>query len=116
VNAVNVMIRRYLIDQHGYASASAEETLITACNLLWETVWELPQIIASVLEPNEIMTIMKSENPRKWIKDKEKLFKERFCQLLTRYAGRNPLPTIIGNAFVKILEVALQKKVRITFD
>jgi hypothetical protein len=34
VNVVDVMIRRYLIDKHGYASASSEETLEIAYNLL----------------------------------------------------------------------------------
>lgn len=116
VNAVDVMIRRYLIDQHGYASASAEETLKVACNLLWETVWEIPQIAASILEPSEIMEVMKSDDSRNWLKQKEKILKLRFCQLLTRYAGRNPLPAVIGNAFVKMLESAQRIKVRITFD
>ncbi len=116
VNAVDVMIRRYLIDKHGYASASAEKTLTIACNLLWETVWELPQIVASVMDPSEIMAIMKADNPHKWLKDKERMFKLRFCQLLTRHAGRNPLPAVIGNAFIKMLEVAQKIKVRISFD
>ncbi|MFX0087729.1 MAG: hypothetical protein ACFFAU_18910 [Candidatus Hodarchaeota archaeon] len=116
VNAVDVMIRRYLIDQHGYASASADETLAIACNLLWETVWELPQIAASILEPHEVMEVMKSDNPRKWFKEREKMLKIRFCQLLTRFAGKKPLPALIGNAFVRILESVQQIKVRITFD
>jgi hypothetical protein len=116
VNAVDVMIRRYLIDKHGYASASSEETLEIAYNLLWETVWETPQIIASVLDPKEIMEIMKTDDPRKWLKLREKNIKARFRRLLSRYAGKNPLPAVIGNAFITILETAQKMKVRITFD
>jgi len=116
VNAVDVMIRRYLIDKHGYASASSEETLEIAYNLLWETVWEIPQIIASVLDPKEIMEIMKTDNPRKWLKLREKNIKARFRRLLSRYAGKNFLPAVIGNAFITILETAQNMKVRITFD
>jgi hypothetical protein len=116
VNAVDVMIRRYLIDKHGYASASSEETLEIAYNLLWETVWETPQIIASVLDPKEIMEIMKTDDPRKWLKLREKNIKARFRRLLSRYAGKNPLPAVIGNAFITILETAQRIKVRITFD
>ena len=116
VNAVDVMIRRYLIDKHGYASASGEETLQIACSLLWETVWELPQIIAAILEPKEIMKIMKMDNPREWLKYNEREFKERFCQVLAKHAGNNPLPAVIGNAFVKMLETAQKLRVRITFD
>ncbi len=116
VNAVDVMIRRYLIDQYGYASASADETLAIACNLLWETIWELPQIAASILEPHEVMEVMKSDNPHKWFKEREKMLKLRFCQLLTRFTGKNPIPAVIGNAFVKIIESVQRIKVRITFD
>lgn len=116
VNAIDVMIRRYLIDKHGYASASGEETLQIACNLLWETVWELPQVIAAVMEPTEIMEIMKIENPREWLKQHEREFKERFCQMMARFAGQNPLPAVIGNAFVNMLENAQRMRVRITFD
>lgn len=116
VNAVDVMIRRYLIDKHGYASASSEETLEIAYNLLWETVWETPQIMASVLDPKEIMEIMKTDNPCKWLKLREKNIKARFRRLLSRYAGKNPLPAVIGNAFITILETAQKMKVRITFD
>lgn len=116
VNAVDVMIRRYLIDKHGYASASGEETLDIANNLLWETVWELPQILAAVLNPDEIMEIMKTDNPQEWLKVREKGLKIRFNRLLSRYSGLNPLPAVIGNAFIKILETAMNMKVRITFD
>ncbi|MHA2306680.1 MAG: hypothetical protein ACXACU_14965 [Candidatus Hodarchaeales archaeon] len=58
---------------------------------------------------------MKSDNTHKWLKTKEKELKLRFCQLLTRYAGRNTLPTVIGNAFVKMLESAQRVKVKFTF-
>lgn len=116
VNAVDVMIRRYLIDKHGYASASGEETLQIACSLLWGTVWELPQTMAAILEPKEIMQIMKEENPRKWLKYNERQFKSRFCLVLRRYAGKNPLPAVIGNAFIKMLEAAQRLRVRITFE
>ncbi len=116
VNAVDVMIRRYLIDKHGYASASGEDTLEIACNLLWETVWEAPQILAAILEPKEIMEVMKADKPKKWFKTHEKEFKQRFCQQLTRYAGMNPQPAVVGNAFVKLLETSQKMKVRITFD
>lgn len=116
VNAVDVMIRRYLIDKHGYASASGEETLKIACNLLWEAVWEAPQITAAILEPKEIMDVMKADNPREWFKSNEGEFKQRFCQQLTRYAGMNPQPAVVGNAFVKLLENSQKMKVRITFD
>ncbi len=116
VNAVDVMIRRCLIDKHGYASASGEETLDIANNLLWETVWELPQILAAVLNPDEIMEIMKINKPREWLKTREKELKIRFSRLLSRYSGLNPLPAVIGNAFIKILETAMNMKVRITFD
>ncbi len=116
VNAVDVMIRRYLIDKHGYASASGEETLHIACSLLWESVWELPQIMATFLEPHEIMEIMKMDDPRQWVKKSERDFKARFCRSLTRLSGKNPLPAVIGNAFVKMLEKAQRMRVRITFD
>jgi hypothetical protein len=116
VNAVDVMIRRYLIDKHGYASASGDETLDIANNLLWETVWEIPQILAAVLNPDEIMEIMKTDSPREWLKSREEELKARFSRLLSRYAGLNPLPAVIGNAFIKMLETAQNMRVRITFD
>jgi hypothetical protein len=116
VNAVDVMIRRYLIDKHGYASASGDETLKIACSLLWGTIWELPQITAAILEPKEIMQIMKEDDPRKWLKYNERQFKSRFCRVLRRYAGKNPLPAVIGNAFIKMLDAAQRIRVRITFD
>ncbi|MFX0170754.1 MAG: hypothetical protein ACFE9L_02425 [Candidatus Hodarchaeota archaeon] len=116
VNAVDVMVRRYLIDKHGYVSASGEETLEIACNLLWGTVWEIPQIIAAVLDPKEIMEIMKTDNPRKWVTQHERDLKARFSRLLSRYAGKNPMPAVIGNAFMTILETAQKMRVRITFD
>ncbi|MHA1215363.1 MAG: hypothetical protein ACTSPG_08695 [Candidatus Hodarchaeales archaeon] len=116
VNAVDVMIRRYLIDKHGYASASSEETLDIACNLLWATVWEVPQILAAILTPSEIMELMKSNEPLKLVQKKEPIFKERFCRDLKRLSGKKPLPAVIGNAFISMLDKCQKIRVRISFD
>ncbi|MHA1974713.1 MAG: hypothetical protein ACTSW1_17080 [Candidatus Hodarchaeales archaeon] len=116
VNAVDVMIRRYLIDKYGYASASSEDTLDIACNLLWATVWEVPQILAAILTPSEIMELMKSDEPLKLVQKNELIFKERFCRDLKRLSGRNPLPAVIGNAFISMLDKCQKIRVRISFD
>ena len=62
------------------------------------------------------MEIMKSDNPKEWLKYREREMKGRFDRQLARYAGKNPLPAVIGNAFIRILENARNMKVRITFD
>lgn len=116
VNATDTMIRRYLVDRHGYSSASGKETLDVGDRLLWGTVWETPQVLAAIMEPKEIMQIMRADNPRDWLKIHESEFKRRFTIMLGRYAGHEPLPATIGNAFIKILEDAQRMKVRITFD
>lgn len=113
VSAVDVLIRRYSVDQFGFASGDPELLILRALDLLWDTLSETPQALIPLLEPSELFELSKAEDELDWIKKREALLRGRFNQYLRRGLGDKPSYMQVGESFVELIRSAQESQFRL---
>ncbi len=116
ISATDVMLRRKMIDTTGFASAEREVMIKLTISLLWESVYEHPQIIVPTIQPEDINKIRHVEDPAAWIKENEDRLKEGFKRYIFQGLGFNPGYMDMGQAYVSLLKKAQRSHFQLVYE
>jgi hypothetical protein len=116
VYAIDVLIRRILVDGTGYAVAGEEKTIEVAFPLLWRLLDEQKQLYAPLVDEhgNEIASIVKADSWSAWVEEHREDFKERFRRYLARKAGRTTSLSL-AEAFADLVAEARVSRLPVDF-